>query len=92
MLADYLTFVIGISATFFTLWSTVPQIRKALKTRKTDDVSKWLIISLITGLSLWVVYGLVKGDMIILGANSIGVSLNIFLLILKFRFETMKII
>jgi MtN3 and saliva related transmembrane protein len=92
MLADYLTFVIGISATFFTLWSTVPQIRKALKTRKTDDVSKWLIISLITGLSLWVVYGLVKGDMIIVGANSIGVSLNIFLLILKFRFETMKII
>jgi MtN3 and saliva related transmembrane protein len=92
MLVDYLTFVIGISATFFTLWSTVPQIRKALKTRKTDDVSKWLIISLITGLSLWVVYGLVKGDMIILGANSIGVSLNIFLLILKFRFETMKII
>jgi MtN3 and saliva related transmembrane protein len=82
MLADYLTFVIGISATFFTLWSTVPQIRKALKTRKTDDVSKWLIISLITGLSLWVVYGLVKGDMIIVGANSIGVSLNIFLLIL----------
>jgi MtN3 and saliva related transmembrane protein len=81
-LVDYLTFVIGISATFFTLWSTVPQIRKALKTRKTDDVSKWLIISLITGLSLWVVYGLVKGDMIIVGANSIGVSLNIFLLIL----------
>lgn len=92
MLVDYLAFVIGISATFFTLWSTVPQIKKALKTRKTDDVSKWLIISLITGLTLWVVYGLVKGDMIIVGANSIGVSLNIFLLILKFRFETMKII
>jgi MtN3 and saliva related transmembrane protein len=86
MLVDYLAFVIGISATFFTLWSTVPQIKKALKTRKTDDVSKWLIISLITGLTLWVVYGLVKGDMIIAGANSIGVSLNIFLLILKFRY------
>ena len=86
MLVDYLSFAIGISATFFTLWSTVPQIRKALKTRKTDDVSKWLIISLIVGLSLWIVYGLVKGDLIIVGANSIGVSLNIFLLILKFRY------
>jgi MtN3 and saliva related transmembrane protein len=50
VLVDYLSFAIGISATFFTLWSTVPQIRKALKTRKTDDVSKWLIISLIAGL------------------------------------------
>jgi MtN3 and saliva related transmembrane protein len=86
VLVDYLSFAIGISATFFTLWSTVPQIRKALKTRKTDDVSKWLIISLIAGLSLWIVYGLVKGDLIIVGANSIGVSLNIFLLILKFRY------
>jgi MtN3 and saliva related transmembrane protein len=86
VLVDYLSFAIGISATFFTLWSTVPQIRKALKTRKTDDVSKWLIISLIAGLLLWIVYGLVKGDLIIVGANSIGVSLNIFLLILKFRY------
>ena len=39
--------------------------------------------SLITGLSLWVLYGVTKGDMIITGANSIGVSLNVFLLILK---------
>ena len=54
ILNDYLIFVIGIFATFFTLWSTVPQIRKSLRTRKTDDVSKGLIISLITGLSLWV--------------------------------------
>ena len=72
---DFLIFVIGLFATFFTMWSTVPQIRKSLRTRKTDDVSKWLIISLITGLSLWVLYGVVKGDMIIVGANSIDVSL-----------------
>ena len=76
VLSEYLIFVIGIFATFFTLWSTVPQIRKSLRTKKTDDVSKWLIISLITGLSLWVLYGVMKGDMIITGANSIGVSLN----------------
>ena len=88
VLPEYLIFVIGISATFFTLWSTVPQIRKSLRTKKTDDVSKWLIISLITGLSLWVLYGVMKGDMIITGANSIGVSLNVFLLILKLKFSS----
>ncbi len=86
VLSEYLIFVIGISATFFTLWSTVPQIRKSLRTKKTGDVSKWLIISLITGLSLWVLYGVVKGDMIIVGANSIGVSLNALLLILKLKY------
>ena len=86
ILNDYLISVIGIFATFFTLWSTVPQIRKSLRTRKTDDVSKWLIISLIAGLSLWVLYGALKGDIIITGANSIGVSLNAFLLILKLKY------
>ena len=86
ILNDYLIFVIGILATLLTLWSTVPQIRKSLRTKKTDDVSKWLIISLIAGLSLWVLYGVLKGDMIIAVANSIGVSLNVFLLILKFKY------
>jgi MtN3 and saliva related transmembrane protein len=85
--SEFLIFVIGIFATFFTLWSTVPQIRKSLRTKKTDDVSRWLIISLITGLSLWVLYGVMKGDMIIVGANSIGVSLNVFLLILKLKYS-----
>jgi MtN3 and saliva related transmembrane protein len=87
VLSEYLIFVIGIFATFFTLWSTVPQIRKSLRTKKTDDVSKWLIISLVIGLSLWVLYGVVKGDMIITGANSIGVCLNVFLLILKLKYS-----
>ena len=71
---------------FFSLWSTVPQIRKSLKLKKTDDVSKWLIISLIGGLSLWIFYGILKGDIIIVLANAIGVSLNLFLLFLKWRY------
>ncbi len=85
---EYIIFVIGISATFFSLWSTVPQIRKSLKTKKTDDVSKWLIISLIVGLSLWVLYGIVKGDIVIAVANAIGVTLNVILLILKLKYMT----
>jgi MtN3 and saliva related transmembrane protein len=85
---EYIIFVIGISATFFSLWSTVPQIKKSLKTKKTDDVSKWLIISLIVGLSLWVVYGIVKGDIVIAVANAIGVTLNLILLFLKLKYSS----
>jgi MtN3 and saliva related transmembrane protein len=80
-------FLIGILATFFTLWSTVPQIRKSLKTKKTDDVSKWLIICLTGGLSLWIAYGVLKGDMIIALANSISVSLNLCLLFLNWKYS-----
>ncbi|MFN2435300.1 MAG: SemiSWEET family sugar transporter [Nitrososphaeraceae archaeon] len=85
---EYIIFVIGISATIFSLWSTVPQIRKSLKTKETDDVSKWLIISLIVGLSLWVIYGIVKGDIVIAVANAIGVTLNLILLFLKLKYSS----
>ena len=86
VISGYLIFLIGILATFFSLWSTVPQIRKSLRTKKTDDVSKWLIMCLIGGLSLWVLYGILKGDIIITVANSIGVSLNCYLLFLKWKY------
>jgi MtN3 and saliva related transmembrane protein len=81
-------FLIGILATFFTPWSTVPQIRKSLNTKNTDDVSKWLIICLTGGLPLWIAYGVLKGDMIIAVANSIGISLNLCLLFLKWKYSS----
>ena len=87
---EYIIFVIGIFATFFSLWSTVPQIKKFLRTKKTVDISKWLIISLIVGLSLWVLYGIVKGDIVIAVANAIGVTLNLnlILLFLKLKYNS----
>lgn len=89
-MTDYVVFLIGISATIFSLWSTVPQISKSLRTKKTDDVSKWLIISLIVGLSLWVNYGILKGDIVIASANAIGVTLNIILFSLKIKYTVNK--
>jgi MtN3 and saliva related transmembrane protein len=87
-ISEYFIFLIGVLATLFSLWSTVPQIRKSLKTKKTDDVSKWLIICLTGGLSLWVLYGVLKGDAIIAIANAIGVSLNLYLLFLKWKYSS----
>jgi MtN3 and saliva related transmembrane protein len=52
-----------------------------------DDVSVWLILSLIVGLSLWVIYGIGIKDVVIVGGNSVGVSLNVVLLFLKFRYS-----
>jgi MtN3 and saliva related transmembrane protein len=89
-MTEYIIFLIGISATIFSLWSTVPQISKSIRSKKTDDVSKWLIISLIVGLSLWVFYGIVKGDIVITSANAIGVTLNLILLSLKIKYTIQK--
>ena len=84
---DFLISAIGILASIFALSSTVPQIIKGLKTKKMDDLSVWLILSLIVGLSLWVIYGIGRSDIVIIGGNAVGVSLNLILLLLKFRYS-----
>ena len=84
---EFLLLIIGVSATAFAVSSTMPQIIKGIRTKKMDDLSAWLIITLITGLTLWVVYGVAKGDVVIAGGNSIGVSLNLILLLLKMRYS-----
>jgi MtN3 and saliva related transmembrane protein len=74
-------------ATVFAVSSSIPQIIKALKTRKTDDVSIWLVVVLIIGLGLWVIYGIGINDLLISIANSIAVAINTFLLILKVKYS-----
>jgi MtN3 and saliva related transmembrane protein len=79
--------IVGILATLFAISSTIPQIIKGIKTRKMDDVSALLIMALIVGLSLWVVYGVAKSDIVIIGGNSVGVLLNAILLLLKIKYS-----
>ncbi|MDQ3903573.1 MAG: SemiSWEET family transporter [Thermoproteota archaeon] len=84
---DTLVPIVGVLATVFAISSTVPQIIKGIKTRKMDDVSALLIMALIVGLSLWVVYGVAKSDIVIIGGNSVGVLLNAILLLLKIKYS-----
>ena len=86
-MADILITFIGLLATAFTVASTVPQIRKALKTKDTEDVSIRFLIVLIVGLSLWVLYGIGKTDVVIVIGNSIGASLNLWMLVLKIKYS-----
>lgn len=77
----------GISATIFSVSSTMPQIIKGIRTKKLEDVSTWLIITLIVGLSLWIVYGIAKSDLVIAVGNLVGVSFNTILLVLKIKYS-----
>ena len=87
MIMDILWFIVGFMATAFAVSSTIPQMKKALKTKKSDDVSIRFILVLIIGLSLWVVYGVGRKDIVIIIGNSIGVALNILMLILKIKYS-----
>lgn len=86
-MVDILLTLIGLMATAFSVASTVPQIKKALKTKDTEDVSIRFLVVLIVGLFLWAIYGIGRADIIIVIGNSIGVSLNIWMLVLKIKYS-----
>lgn len=75
--------VVGAGAAALTSLSYVPQVRKVVAGQPTDDLSLTTLIALTLGLVLWIAYGLMKGDMIVLAANSTGALLTGFVLLRK---------
>jgi MtN3 and saliva related transmembrane protein len=82
--------IIGTVAGILVLSSFIPQIIKAYKTKKMQDVSAHLMILIASGMFLWVVYGFIRSDPVIIGANVTGFALNIALLIKKIRYDKMQ--
>jgi MtN3 and saliva related transmembrane protein len=77
--------IIGGFAAFCTTVSYIPQVLKAWRTRETGDLSLKMLLILGTGLALWVVYGFLRGDWVIVVANAISVSMLANLVWFKLR-------
>lgn len=81
---DLVTAVGGVAA-FCTTVSYYPQLRKCWQTGHTGDLSLTMFAVLGTGIALWVVYGLMKSDLIIIIANTISLVLLAGILYFKIR-------
>lgn len=81
--------IIGSVAGILVLSSFIPQLMKAYKTKKMIDVSIHLLILIASGMFLWVIYGFIRSDPVIIGTNATGCALNITLLIMKIRYDRM---
>jgi MtN3 and saliva related transmembrane protein len=79
--------VIGILAAFLTTLSFVPQIIKAYHTKRMKDVSRYLMILFTTGSILWIVYGVLHEDLVIIGANTTAATFNLILLYYSFVYS-----
>ena len=81
--------IIGTVAGILVLSSFIPQLIKAYKTKKMSDVSIHLMILIASGMFLWVIYGFIRSDPVIIGTNATGFALNITLLVMKLRYDKM---
>ncbi len=77
--------VIGLTAAVCTTAANLPQLKKAWTTGETDDISLKTLLLFAGGLGLWVVYGVLREDIVIILANGISLALLAGLLYLKLR-------
>jgi MtN3 and saliva related transmembrane protein len=74
---------IGYLAAVLTTFSFLPQAVLTLRTRKTDEISLIMYLMLNVGIACWLVYGLVRGDLAIILANSVTLLFSLPILLVK---------
>jgi MtN3 and saliva related transmembrane protein len=76
---------IGTLAAALTSLSYVPQVMKAWPSGSTSDLSLKTLSFLTLGLLLWLAYGVLKNDRVIMAANGVAAILSASVLAFKIR-------
>jgi MtN3 and saliva related transmembrane protein len=77
--------IIGTLAAICTTASYLPQVKKVWVTRSTRDISLKMFLLLAAGLALWVAYGVLQEDMMIIIANCLSLLMLSVILFFKLR-------
>lgn len=78
--------IIGIVAGILTSSSLLPQLIKIIKEKKVEDLSISMFLTLLIGLMMWIVYGVLRTDWPIIITNGFSVTLNLCILVLRFKY------
>jgi MtN3 and saliva related transmembrane protein len=77
---------IGFGAAFCTTIAFLPQVIKTWTTRSTSDISLVMFSVFSTGTLLWLIYGLLLGDIPLIAANAVTLALALVILGFKLRY------
>ncbi len=76
---------IGLLAALLTTAAFLPQVLHTLATRDTRGISLRMYVIFVAGVLLWLIYGLLTGDLPLILANAITLLLAGAILYLKLR-------
>jgi MtN3 and saliva related transmembrane protein len=83
---DYIT-LIGIIAATCTSSTFLPQVIKSYRSKSTKELSLGMMLLMLFGVSLWVIYGVIKKDVAILYAQTVAFFFTSLLLVLKIKYK-----
>ncbi|HDQ03718.1 MAG TPA: hypothetical protein ENN23_03980 [Deltaproteobacteria bacterium] len=76
---------IGFAAAVICSGAMLPQVIKIYRTKETRDLSLGAFAALGTGLLLWLVYGLLIYSAPVIFGNAVGLSLILYVVIMKLK-------
>ena len=79
--------LLGFSAACLTTIAFLPQMLRTWKTRSAKDVSLSMLITFLSGIFLWFLYGIFRQDLIIVIANLVTLLLNFAILGMKLKYK-----
>lgn len=77
--------IIGFIGGFLTTMGTIPQVWRLFKLKSAHEISLTFTLSFITGISLWVIYGVLNGLVSLIVWNSIALILGFCMLYAKMK-------
>ena len=78
---------VGYAGAFCTTISFLPQVVKVLREKDASALSLGMYLIFTFGVSLWLVYGLLKQDPVLIVANLVTLVLVSIILICKIRYD-----
>ena len=79
--------IIGLAASVCTGTSMLPQLIKIIKEKKANDISYAMTGILAAGLALWVWYGCLHHDYIIIASNGFSFMLTVLIIIFSIKYK-----
>src|SRR5687768_631729 len=84
MKAEYHLYI-GIAAGILTSVALLPQLIKIIRTKKTEDLSWMTLLVLLSGLGIWIWYGVIKNDVPIIITNSVSITISLLVIIFSLK-------
>ena len=79
------TLTIGIIAACLTTGAWLPQVFKTFTTRSARDFSWGYLVMFLCGVFLWAIYGFMRHDIAVIGANVVTLILVLGVIVVKMR-------
>ncbi|GCL43951.1 SemiSWEET transporter [Anabaena sp. FACHB-1250] len=83
---DFIT-ILGLVAGVLTTIAFLPQMFQIWLTKSAKDVSFVMLIIFMSGLCLWLIYGIIIGALPIIMANGVTLFFNLIILWLKIKYR-----